>query len=352
MNRIEGDWYDGVSSRARRVAIVRGDDGLLHFDDGDAGARYAPGAIRLGSRLGNTPRVLALPDGSRVECADSPLLDDWFPVHSWIEAWADWLERRRSAILVAALGTIACVVVFFRFGVPWAAMQLAERIPRGVEVASSEQVMAVFRRMGVGDSRLPEARQEALRQRFTMLVAGEPRHRELQLAFAHAPRLGPNAFALPDGRVFMTDALVELADDDELLAVLAHEAGHHVHRHGLRQAIESSSVVVIVGLMLGDASGSSLVASIPSVLLASGFSRGHEREADGYALDLLDRRGIAPEAFTRVMQRLQLAHGPGGEAPGWLSTHPPTPERIRAARNRRSGADAEGAGQDLSPDAP
>lgn len=340
MNRIEGDWYDGVSSRPRRVAISRGADGRVRFEAGDGTVvHHAPADIGVSSRLGNTPRVLVLPDGSRVECMDSPLLDAWLPAgQSRIEAWVDRLERRRTAILAAALGTAVCVAAFFRFGVPWAAEMVAGRIPRGIEVASSDQVVSVLRRMGMGDSTLPASRRAALESRFRRLVEGEPRSAEMRLSFAHAPSLGANAFALPDGRLYLTDALVELAgDDDEVMAVLAHEAGHHVHRHGLRQAIESSSVVVIAGLMLGDASGSSVVASIPTVLLTSGFSRGHEREADGYALDLLNRRRLGAGAFARIMRRLAEAHGLDEEGTGWISTHPPTPERIRAAEGRGDG---------------
>ena len=344
MNVLEGDWYDGASSRARRVRIERDADGALRFGSDGEERRYLPGEIALNSRLGTTPRVLGLPDGGRIECADSPLFDIWFPVPgSRIETWADWLERRRGAILVAAVATVLLVAGFFRFGVPWAATQIAARMPRGVEVAASDQALVLLGRMGLEASRLPAGRQAALQARFRALVAGEPRNGEMRLQFAHAPGFGPNAFALPDGRLYVTDQLVGLAGaDEEILAVLAHEAGHHVHRHGMRQAIESSSVVVVVGLMLGDASGSSVVASIPSVLLSSGFSRGHEREADRYAFALLERQGIAPAAFARIMQRLGEVHGMDDGTPGWLSTHPPTPERIRAATGRGRARPQEG----------
>ena len=120
----------------------------------------------------------------------------------------------------------------------------------------------------------------------------------------------------------------------EVLAVLAHEAGHHVHRHGMRQAIESSSVFVAAGLLFGDVSGSSVAVAIPATLLSNGFSRDHEREADAYAFDLLRRRGLSPAAFARIMDRLARHHGElakEGDVAGYLPTHPPTPERIRAA---------------------
>jgi Zn-dependent protease with chaperone function len=157
----------------------------------------------------------------------------------------------------------------------------------------------------------------------------------LRLDFRDAPSLGPNAFALPDGQVVMTDQLVSLvSDDDELLAVLAHEAGHHEHRHGMRRGLESSAAVVVIGFLFGDLSGTgSLSVSIPTLLVNSGFSRRHEREADEFAFALLPRHGISPDAFARVMARLSgdEGHSPAGPI-GYLSTHPPSDERIQAAR--------------------
>lgn len=310
--------------------------GLLSLDFGDGERQQWPlEAIAISPRLGSTPRVLRLPDGARVEAPDSETLQAWFGAgESQVETFADWLERRRGAIAVAAVATVAATLLFLKFGVPWLAREVAERMPPAVERHASSQVVELLERVHFQPSRIPAARRQRLERRFQALAAGEPRSGDLRLAVVRAPGLGPNAFALPDGRIYMTDALVELAgSDDELLAVLAHETGHHVHRHGMRQALESSSVFVLAGMLLGDPSGSSLAVSIPVVLLSNGFSRGHEREADAYAFDLLRRRGQSPAAFAAIMRRLGGAR-PGNleEGPvGYLSTHPPAPERIRAA---------------------
>lgn len=314
------------------------DDGRLLIVADDGEQRWPLADVVLNSRLGNTPRVLRLPDGGQVEVPDDPLLARWFPrPRSRVEAAADWLERRRAAIAVAALGTALLVVGFFHYGVPAIAKQVAGHLPRALEVAASDQAMALLRRMGASDSKLPEDRKAALQAAFAQLVAGEPRERQLRLAFVDTPAFGPNAFALPDGRVFLTDQLVKLdgVDDDALIAVLAHEAGHHAHHHGMRAAIEGSSVFVVLGLLVGDASGSSLVAALPSALLTSGFSRRHEREADEHAFDLLERRGRSPAAFARAMEALMAAHGEDCDpTSGWLSTHPQSRARIEAARAR------------------
>ncbi len=332
---LQAIWYDGESSRARAVRLACAQGALqLEFDAGETQAWPLLG-VAISPRLGSTPRILRLPDGARVEAADSPELDAWFKgAGGRIEGFADWLERRRAAILASAVLVLVATVLFLRFGMPWAAREVAERLPPAVERHASDQVVAMLERIHFKPTRIPVERRAALERRFRALVAGEPRSADMRLSIVHAPGIGPNAFALPDGRIFVTDELIELAgNDEEVLAVLAHEAGHHVHRHGMRGALESSSVFVIAGLLFGDVSGSSLAVSIPATLLTSGFSRGYEREADAYAFDLLQRRGQSPQAFAAMMRRLSadipdaLEQGPVG----YLSTHPPSPERIAAA---------------------
>ena len=333
---MDGQWSDGRSSRVRQVRLARV-GGVLRIETGADGSPEWPLAdIRISPRLGRTPRTLTLPDGGRIEVADGPLLDDWFPrPPSRVEAIADWLERRKYAIAVAAVMTVAVILGFWRFGLPWVAQRIADHIPPAVERNASDQVVKVLERFHLNPSRLPAARQQALQTKFRALIANEPRAGDMRLNLVDAPGIGPNAFALPDGRIYMTDQLAALAkSDDELLAVLAHEAGHHVHRHGMRGAIESSSVFVLAGLMLGDASGSSLAVSLPATLLSNGFSREHEREADRYAFALLKRHGRSPHDFATMMTRLMEAHGMDGEDDsiiGYMSTHPPSRERVQAA---------------------
>ena len=112
----------------------------------------------------------------------------------------------------------------------------------------------------------------------------------------------------------LTDELVALAErDEELVAVLAHEIGHVVHRHGLRQTIQSSMLAISVILLTGDlSSASAFVAALPTALAESRFSREFEREADDYALEYLLAAGVSPTHFARMLSRLE--EQAGGEA--------------------------------------
>ncbi|MFC3549846.1 M48 family metallopeptidase [Lysobacter cavernae] len=336
MNELTGQWFDGRSSRALGVRLRLAMPGVLRVEDAQGDAHDWPLAeITLSPRLGSTPRMLRRHGHGQIECADSPLLDAWLPRHSSrIEAFADWLERRRTAIALAAFVTVLTTVGFVQFGVPALARVVAERIPQAVERHASAQVVVLLERSHLAPTQQSPDRQARLQREFAHLIQDEPRASQMQLRIVDAPGIGANAFALPDGRIYVTDQLLaQVGSDDALLAVLAHEAGHHVHRHGMRQALESSSVFLLAGMLFGDVSGSSLAVSIPAVLLSNGFSRGHEREADAYAFGLLERRGRSPQAFADMLRRLERSSPKGRAegAAGYLSTHPPNPERIRAA---------------------
>lgn len=333
MTQLEGTWYDGRHSRPRAAVLERLDAATLRLSSDGEVRDFALASIAISARLGNTPRVLRLPEAGHVEVEDGAELHAWFDDHSRIEGWADWLERRRTAALSAAAITVLAVVLFFQFGLPTAAAWLAPQIPPRVERLMSSQVMALLDKLELSPSKLDVARQAELQAKFHALVAELPRERDMKLLFRNGRSIGANAFALPDGTVVMTDQLVELAkSDEELIAVLAHETGHHEHRHALRQTLESSGILLVTTLLIGDVSGSSLTVAMPTVLLETGFSRGHEREADDFAFALLRRKGLSPNAFADALSRLSKAHGAEPDAISYFSTHPATKERIARAR--------------------
>lgn len=308
---------------------------MLRVESEGETLEFASAELTLSPRLGRTVRVLKLPGEGQLQLADSPLLDQWLPTPNRVEAWTDWLERRRSAAIGAGVATVLGVVLFFQVGLPWMANRLAPVIPRAMERTISDQALSLIDNLQLKPSQLPADRQLALQLEFQALTRGLPRELDYRLSFRDAPGLGPNAFALPDGHVVVTDQLVDMVGDheEELLAVLAHEAGHHEHRHGMRQALQSSAVVVVAGFLFGDLSGTgSLSVSVPVLLLESGFSRDHEREADAFAFGLLKQRDRSPADFARVMRRLSEHYGEKDVgAVSYLSTHPPSAERVEAA---------------------
>jgi len=145
---------------------------------------------------------------------------------------------------VAAAVSIVCVVLF---GVPLAADRLAPLVPKPIERrigdASEVQVKTIFGRKACEDP--------AGKAAFTKLVN---RLRDAagldddSMTAGVLPSSVPNAFALPGGKVFVLNALLEKADSpDEIAGILAHELGHLKHHDNMRGLIYNGGTSFLIG---------------------------------------------------------------------------------------------------------
>lgn len=336
---MRGVLYLGSDSRRRPVEIQL-DDSTLRARETDGTEHCWPRAgIVATPPLGHTERSLELDDVARLSLPDSKELQAWLP-RAGIEGWVDRLERRWVLVAGAALTTVVATVMFLTLGLPWIADRAARQVPAVVEQQIGRQGLALIDRVMLSDTHLAPARQASLRQQFQSLVAGLPRESDYRLEFRRGRVIGANALALPGGIIVLTDELVEMAgDDSEIIAVLAHEAGHHEYSHGMRTGLRAAGLLVALSAVIGDAGTvtSNLIA-VPLTLVENGHSRRFEREADAFAFELLLRKGHSPSAFARLMERLEDRSGRG--VPGWLSTHPSSAERAEQAR----AAEANGSG--------
>ena len=147
----------------------------------------------------------------------------------------------------------------------------------------------------------------------------------------------PNAFALPGGKIGVHTGMLTIATTaGQLAAVIGHEVGHVLLRHGnerlsqnavAQSAVEASSVAmssmkpearnaVVGGLGVGAEYG---------VLLP--FSRKHENEADTVGQRFMAEAGFNPAEAVKLWQTMESQSG-GQAPPQWMSTHPANQTRI------------------------
>jgi predicted Zn-dependent protease len=143
-----------------------------------------------------------------------------------------------------------------------------------------------------------------------------------------ADRQVVNAFALPGGQIFITEALFrKLTKEDELAGVLGHEIGHVVGRHSSEQIASSNLLsgitnAVVVGVSDGNHGyDAARLAQMASNLINLKFGRGDELEADKLGVRFLMECGYEPEAMIGVMEILKKISS-GSRQPEMLSTHP------------------------------
>lgn len=285
--------------------------------------------------MGAVERHLGFPDGSRCVVADLPALSLWLAETGVRESLVTRLQRRWLWALGSLAGVALAVAGAYFLVLPWAAAKIAPRIPASVVEALSTQVMASLDAHMLRPTTLPQATRDRLQARLDKLL-GEQGRANYRLQF-RAARLGPNAFALPDGHVVVFDELVKAAaNDEEVLGVVAHELGHVAERHGLRRLIQSSVVSFAAATYLGDLS--SVAAGFGAMLLESRYSRGFELEADDYAGKLMLAAGYGTEPLAAMLERLDKARPEAVEGRSFwdlASSHPDTAERVARLRRLR-----------------
>jgi len=312
---LQGKWFDGKTSVARPVLLDVDASGMVSVSDAQLSPADNPeyllqlpfADLRISSRIGNTPRYIYFPAGQKIETNDHALLDQWLREHSdsW---WSGLIHQLESHSYFVAL-TLALVIGFtyamIVYGLPAATRYVAFQIPPSIMDRTASETLEFLDKVYLKPTTLDEATQARLQQHFAPAIQQNP-DLHLKVEFRSGGAIGANAFALPDGTMIFTDEIVYLArNDDELLAVLAHEIGHVKYRHSLRAAIQGSVISFGVAMLTGDLSAASnMLATLPTLIATMSYSRDFEREADDNSLVFLDANHVPRHHFVDLMERL------------------------------------------------
>jgi predicted Zn-dependent protease len=151
-----------------------------------------------------------------------------------------------------------------------------------------------------------------------------------------------NASMYPTGMMQVwTGLLLRMKSESQLSAVLGHEIGHYLRRHMIaqyRSIRAKTSGYAFLAAPLAIATGGLGNLAVEMALLGSiyGFSREHEREADAFGLQLMDRRGLEPREASKVWAQLlkereETFKARGRKKPAdpvFFATHPAPAERM------------------------
>lgn len=141
-----------------------------------------------------------------------------------------------------------------------------------------------------------------------------------------------NAFALPNGALFIhTGMLARLDNEAQLAAILAHELTHAVNRHGLKsyRSIKNNTAFASVMAVGGGGSLLGLLGAFGAISSATGYSRDLEREADAHGFQLALAAGYDPREGARVFRELQADTARSKiKEPFFFGSHPRLAERI------------------------
>jgi predicted Zn-dependent protease len=152
-----------------------------------------------------------------------------------------------------------------------------------------------------------------------------------------------NAFALPGGQIFITEALFNrlttngtTVDADMLAGVLGHEIGHVVARHSAEKMAQmelSQGLTGAVTMATYDPANpnTAYLAQVVGNLIQLKYGRDQELQSDNLGVRLMLEAGYNPEKLIAVMEVLKQAAGPD-RTPEFQSSHPDPENRAEKIR--------------------
>lgn len=352
---IKGYWYDGKQS-GRQLTYLSVENNIIVIQElSESNTRLGQSSeliradsnhVRFSPRIGNSARYLYFNEGQKFETLDNDGVDRLFEKLGK-QPNASWLYKLETHLHFIILAMVLLVIVGFwtvTSGIPLAAKVTAHFLPDNFRQMAGQQTFEWLDEELFQPTDLTKPEQDRILSHFESIMQAYPDY-GLQVHFRQSELMGANALALPDGSIVFTDGMVLLSEnDDELLSIMAHEVGHVVENHGMRNVIQNSLVGFFIILLTGDLTGATeLFLGLPILLTQTGYSRSFEREADAFALKYMQDNQIDPKHFVRIMTRLHNSlcdesveevshdHLHDCENEGllkYLSTHPSTKERI------------------------
>jgi len=238
------------------------------------------------------------------------------PQHWWVAGWALFLAL---FVLMAQLAPVVLFPIFYKFQ-PLENEELKARLVKLSERAGT-------RVRGVYQWKLSEKSKKA---NAALTGLGNTR------------------------RIILADTLLENYSADEIEAVLAHELGHHVHRH-IMKSIAIQAGVTLVGFWganwalhyaidryhmfetLSDFANLPLLVLVSTVLsfllmpALNAYSRYNERQADRYAFQSIASVGPFISSMNKLAEQ-NLAERTPSKWVEWLfHSHPAISKRVAAA---------------------
>lgn len=348
---IAAQYFDGRSASAKPVHLVLA-HGSLHLSGHALNLHLPLHQLRLSEPFQHAPCVLELAGGGRCEIHAAQDKQALLTLLQFKPSVVQNLQKQWQAALIAVMLMVAMLAMLRAWGVPLLADKIAARVPLQVEQTLGQKSLQALEHNLFKPSQSSPALQAQAQQIFQKILPAQPRM-PVRLLIRRADSIGANAFALPDGSIILTDAMLDYLSQGQpqlaplqgeyLAAVLAHELGHLQQRHSLKNIIASSLFGAVSWSLLGDFS--SVAASAPVLVLQMEFSREMESEADTYAWDLLQVKAIPPQRLLELFAAMEKNQQRkiGSQVPQWmrnsadyLSTHPAYAQRIAQLRRKKA----------------
>ena len=177
--------------------------------------------------------------------------------------------------------------------------------------------------------------------RLKRLTAGITEVDGLPLNFKVYDVIDINAFACGDGSIRVFSSLMDIMDDDELMAIIGHEIGHVVH-HDVKHAMKNAYMMSAAQNAAGAAGGTvgklteSQLGDLATAFMDAKFSQKQEYNADEYGFEFSVKHGFSPYGMANSLNKLvELSKGAKASAiQKMFSSHPDSEKRAARMKEK------------------
>jgi len=267
--------------------------------------------INISPRLGDIERKILIGEDTVFGTADNDLVDKLLRANN-VSNWVHILESNLIVVSMALLVSISLLFSFFKWGVPWVSHEIAHSLPQSIAEDVGKNSLAFLDMHTFSETKLSQQRQDHILKHFKgTLLANTQSISSVNYtlnfrAWNQANRSIENALALPSGDIILSDAFIQLSQNqDEIDSVILHEIGHIEKRHTLKMLVQETIFSSLFTYVINDSSlTADLGVTLASELINSSHSRINESEADEYAFHRMLNEGIDPAAFNSILSRI------------------------------------------------
>ncbi|MBP5211214.1 MAG: M48 family metalloprotease [Bacteroidales bacterium] len=194
--------------------------------------------------------------------------------------------------------------------VNWNQAQLAQAASAALTAASisDAQIIALSQRTVLEQDLMNKIDNGAYAQRLARVLAGITEVEGIPINFKVYQKNEVNAFACGDGSIRVYSGLMDLMNDDELLAIIGHEIGHVVHQD-TKRAMKNAYLTAAARGVIGAAGSVGAIASqalgdLGEMYISSQFSQKQEFAADDYGFQFSTKLGRDPYGMYNALNKL------------------------------------------------
>lgn len=171
-------------------------------------------------------------------------------------------------------------------------------------------------------------------QRLARVLAGVNEVEGLKINYKVYDTQEINAFACGDGSIRVYSGLMDVMDDNELMAIIGHECGHVVHQD-TKKALKNAYLSQAARYAIGASNGiigtltRSVIGDIGEAFVSSQYSQKQEYAADEYGFKFSTEHGYSPYSMSDALNKLvDLAGGSQASlVQKMFSSHPDSAKR-------------------------